>query len=128
MDHCEICNSKAEDTHHIEEQNLANPNGLINYYHKNIKDNLVVLCKKCHDNVHNGNLNIKGWLFTSEGKKLDFEYLKLFPKNKKKFNEDQIEIIFKLKSYKQNIAINMLKNNNIFISKTTLKKIWNNTY
>jgi DNA mismatch repair protein MutS len=127
MDHCEICDAKAEDTHHIEEQNMANSKGLINYYHKNIKDNLVVLCKKCHDNVHNGNLNIKGWLFTSEGKKLDYEYQEQ-NKCKKKFDTEQIKYILELKDYKQNIAIQMLKENNISISKTTLRKIWNNQY
>ena len=46
----------------------------------------------------------------------------------KKFVPEQIKVIFELKTYKQNIAIKMLKENNILISKTTLSKIWNNKY
>ena len=128
MDHCEVCNSKAEDTHHIEEQNTADNNGFIKYYHKNIKDNLVVLCKKCHDQVHHGNLTITGWKFTSEGKKLEFNYTNNKPISKKKFSVENIDIILNYKTYQQTIAINMLKEKNIFISKTTLNKIWNGLY
>ena len=38
------------------------------------------------------------------------------------------KMVSELKDYKQNIAIQMLKENNISISKTTLRKIWSNQY
>ena len=108
---------------------IADQNGFIQHFHKNVKDNLVVLCKKCHDLVHHGNLEIKGWIETAEGKKLDFTYLQTKPKSKKKFNENEIEKIIEFKEYKKSIAINILKNDhNIVISQGTLTKIWKGEY
>lgn len=75
MGRCEICKDKAEDTHHIGFQCMANEEGLIDYYHKNDKHNLVNLCKKCHTMIHQYKFKIKGWLATSEGRELDYEKL-----------------------------------------------------
>lgn len=54
---CFLCGDKNDlHTHHIEEQNLADKNGKIGYYDKNIASNLLILCEKCHENLHkNGN-------------------------------------------------------------------------
>lgn len=129
MDKCKICEDQGQDTHHISEQNTADQNGFIQHFHKNVKDNLVVLCKNCHDLVHHGNLEIKGWIETAEGKKLDFTFLQTKPKSKKKFDEIQIEKIIEFKEYKKSIAINILKNDhNIVISQGTLTKIWKGEY
>jgi len=68
---CQICGCKNEqlDTHHINYQCDAHGNI------KNMKGNLVVLCKKCHDDEHHGLLHIKEWKDTSRGTMLDYEYV-----------------------------------------------------
>ena len=53
LDTCSFCNSKSHlETHHINEQALADENNFIDHYHKNSPFNLLVLCKKCHENLH----------------------------------------------------------------------------
>ena len=37
-DICGVCSDKSSETHHIDEQNIANENNIINHYHKNIKN------------------------------------------------------------------------------------------
>jgi len=50
---CEICKTElAEETHHLQEQHLANADGYIDGFHKNHSANLMSLCGKCHDLVH----------------------------------------------------------------------------
>jgi DNA mismatch repair protein MutS len=72
-DKCGICNEKAVEIHHINEQKNADVDGYINgRFHKNDKFNLVCLCEKCHDNVHNGTLDIKGYIQRSDGVVLDY--------------------------------------------------------
>ena len=46
---------------------------MIDHYHKNSKFNLVPLCKACHDAAHPGQLNIQGYMDTSNGVKLIYE-------------------------------------------------------
>lgn len=68
LDHCEICNSKEHlDQHHIEFQSDCPEK-------KNLKSNLVVLCKKCHKDVHSSKIIIDSWTQTSSGKILKFYY------------------------------------------------------
>ena len=96
---CSICQQKAEDVHHIKFQCTANDNNIIEtHIVKDTKSNLVPLCKKCHNEVHNGSLEISGYIQTSDGIKLDYKYLtkEVLTINKsksKKLSEDQIEII-----------------------------------
>lgn len=53
VDNCAICNTRIElQTHHINEQTKADEEGFIGHYHKNSSFNLVIICKKCHDNLH----------------------------------------------------------------------------
>ena len=42
----------------------------------NSKANLIVLCKKCHYDVHHNKLEINGYEYTSDGRKLKFKFLK----------------------------------------------------
>jgi len=50
---CEICQLEmGGETHHLQEQRLANEDGFIGDFHKNHKANLMSLCSKCHDLVH----------------------------------------------------------------------------
>ena len=41
-----------EETHHLQEQHLANADGYIGEFHKNHVANLMSLCGKCHDLLH----------------------------------------------------------------------------
>lgn len=129
MNNCIICNSKNNlDTHHIKEQNLFE-----NYeFEKNKIDNLVVLCKKCHDNVHHGNLIINGYKTNINGKFLDYYYNNnISDKKNKKYNDEQINIIKNIYDNKKTkkILIKELKDkHNIIISITTFNKIINNQY
>jgi DNA mismatch repair ATPase MutS len=61
MTKCIICGSKNNlHTHHIKPRSLANKEGLIGSMHMNSKDNLAVLCEKCHLNdVHHAGVNLK---------------------------------------------------------------------
>ena len=70
---CALCDENVEDIHHIAEQNLANDAGMIGAMYKNHKYNLIPLCKKHHNMVHEGKINISGFVMTSKGIKLHYE-------------------------------------------------------
>ena len=131
VDKCNICDNIAKETHHIKEQNTADSHGNIDHFHKNIKHNLVPLCKDCHKKTTYGNLIIDGWIQTSEGIKLKYEYINK-NKSKKKYSEKQQLIIKKYKiNYDDNISncVKILSSKeNIKISKQTLKKIMEDKY
>jgi DNA mismatch repair protein MutS len=144
MDKCSICGDYGYkyplDTHHIKEQHTFNDEDI----HKDKLSNLVILCKKHHDKVHHGNLEIDGYIETSKGKKLvykvedeleNIENIEKTKENKnKKYNEEQINFIKnlaeELKDQKQFMKILLLelKKQNIVISAKTVNKICDNTY
>ncbi len=70
---CALCDENVEDVHHIAEQQHANDAGHIDHFHKNHKYNLIPLCKKHHQMVHDGKIVISGFMMTSEGLKLHYE-------------------------------------------------------
>jgi DNA mismatch repair protein MutS len=78
---CYICKSIENlDTHHIKFQNTADTNGNIvakdgSVFHKNEPHNLVVLCKSCHQKVHDDLITIRGYKNTSKGSYLDYDIL-----------------------------------------------------
>lgn len=55
---CEQCGRKGMEVHHLQFQRNSDEKGFIKngtlnqYFHKNQKANLMVLCDKCHDNLH----------------------------------------------------------------------------
>ena len=49
---CEICGSAGEEVHHLKHQASADVNQFIKSHHKNHAANLVNLCEKCHDKIH----------------------------------------------------------------------------
>ena len=64
------------DTHHINHQKDC-VDGFVSdmpHMRMNSKYNLVVLCKKCHLLVHQGQINISKYLDTSNGRKLDISH------------------------------------------------------
>ena len=76
MDSCVVCGSPDKlESHHINWQKdfIFGTNGQINNKKKHVlkdsKANLVVLCSKCHDNLHNKNFTISGLVKTSNGVK-----------------------------------------------------------
>ena len=75
MDKCAVCGAIAIDTHHIKYQQNADNEGFIGSHHKNIKHNLVPLCKTCHTNEHNNTLKIDGYMQTSQGVVLQYRSL-----------------------------------------------------
>ena len=73
MQPCGVCGDKGSDTHHIHFQKDSNEAGLVGPYghvHKNDLSNLVVLCERCHDRVHHGELDIQGYQLTGDGRQL----------------------------------------------------------
>jgi DNA mismatch repair protein MutS len=74
---CQVCGYAPKavtdiplDIHHIKEQSLSDCNGMINGIHKDVKSNLTVLCKKCHQKVHRRELEIDGYIQTMSGSRL----------------------------------------------------------
>lgn len=134
LDKCEICQfTKNLDTHHIEFQSNANEIGYINHKHKNVKSNLVVLCKKCHIKTHNDEILINGWKENTEkGKYLDYEIVKKKKKkSRKKYNEQQVQQIKSIKNefLTPAIAVDLIKHKfDINISSGLVKKMWNGDY
>ena len=138
LDKCGICGVDAEDAHHIKFQSSADELGIIDsHIVKNTKYNLVPLCKKCHDNVHHGNLEISSYKLTSNGVKLEHsvkkESFEEQSKKNRKLTDEQVEIIKSLKEsnskLKSKTALVFLeKNHNIKISSSTYSKIINNRY
>lgn len=71
IDACVMCGkTRAEtelNTHHIQEQHMADARNLIGNMHKNVKDNLTILCRSCHTNLHREKKELE-ILDTSKGK------------------------------------------------------------
>tara|TARA_B100001094_G_scaffold331814_1_gene401475 strand:+ start:18909 stop:21608 length:2700 start_codon:yes stop_codon:yes gene_type:complete len=66
VNNCEVCKSDLQlETHHIIYRCKKGTNEL---------NNLCVLCHKCHEAVHHGNLVIEGWIQTTEKIYLNFYY------------------------------------------------------
>lgn len=73
MSSCVICGTKVDDIHHIKEQKTADAQGFIGHMNQNHKYNLVALCKKHHKMVHDGTIQIKGFVATSKGLELHYD-------------------------------------------------------
>tara|TARA_B100001094_G_scaffold138004_1_gene133619 strand:+ start:790 stop:3882 length:3093 start_codon:yes stop_codon:yes gene_type:complete len=134
MDECKICSSKEElETHHIKDQQYADKNNMIGGHHKNIKHNLVPLCKKCHLKVTNKEIIVDGWTETTKGRQLNWYTSDKKNSSKKKFNDTEVKNIIQLRnqynSLSQKDFIKQIEiKQNIKISSSTLKKIIDNIY
>ncbi len=134
---CAICKKeKTDDIHHIQEQHLADRDGIIEDFHKNNLFNLVQLCKKCHHEVHHGNLIIEGYISTNEGIMLKYHNndTNINNKPKKKYNETHIKIIKEAYSIVKKISLikTFLQKEGYnwgnIISETTIRKIIKGNY
>ena len=94
VDKCVICgrgsNEVQLDTHHIKEQHLFDGNKLLGHVKKDNLDNLVVLCKYHHNEVHNGKLKINGYVHSSGGRYLDYEFIEKRVTSGKKYSEETV--------------------------------------
>jgi len=70
---CVICGEVAEDVHHISQQSLADKAGFIGHFHQDHKHNLVPLCKEHHNQIHEGKIEVNGFVMTSSGLELKFQ-------------------------------------------------------
>jgi DNA mismatch repair protein MutS len=70
---CVICEEIVDDVHHINEQNHADQNDMIDHFHKNHKYNLLPLCKRHHKLIHEGKIRVNGFVMTSKGLQLHYE-------------------------------------------------------
>jgi DNA mismatch repair protein MutS len=91
IDVCAICGNPGVEVHHIKQQLLADKNGFIGNVHKNVKYNLMNVCENCHDKIHNGSIEIGGYIQTSDGVELDI--------SKKKKHPENDELLEKIKLY-----------------------------
>jgi hypothetical protein len=74
VNECGICKKTGElEVHHINSQKFADCDGSIDYFNKNNKGNLVVLCHEHHGGVHKGEIELNGWVETLEGRRLDWK-------------------------------------------------------
>ncbi len=69
---CVICGRPVDDVHHIKEQARANKDGFIGHVNANHKYNLIPLCKEHHKMVHDGTINVNGFVATSKGLELHY--------------------------------------------------------
>jgi DNA mismatch repair protein MutS len=121
---CEICNAKCDEVHHIKEQKLADKNGYIGNFNKNEKFNLLCVCHKCHDDIHNNKYKINGYVQTDNGIQLSYE-----TKEKKNDNNSHQKIIFNLykNGKKTNDIIKILDSEHkITLSKYKINKMIQN--
>ncbi len=69
---CIICGEPVDDVHHIAEKKKAKA-GFIGHFSKNHRHNLLPLCKKHHKEIHDGEIDIQGFMMTSKGLELHYE-------------------------------------------------------
>ncbi|OCL92304.1 MutS-related protein [Aliarcobacter thereius] len=69
---CTICGRACDEVHHIKEQAKADEKGFIGHINANHKYNLIPLCKLHHKMVHDGKININGFVATSKGLELHY--------------------------------------------------------
>jgi DNA mismatch repair protein MutS len=84
MTRCCICltrpindTDKELETHHIHFQKDCLNGQIISkpYLHKNHMSNLIVVCRKCHEDIHRGTIVIEGHVETSKGTLVNYDYV-----------------------------------------------------
>jgi len=98
---CEICKMQIcseLEVHHIIPQASATNNILDDGSHMNDKRNLIVICQKCHDNIHAEVLEIGPLQITSDGperiiKEHTPEIIEIKKGKRSKWSEDEMNII-----------------------------------
>jgi DNA mismatch repair protein MutS len=131
LSECFICSdNKHLESHHIIWQKEFDENNYHKekiYLKKNDSSNLVVLCMKCHDKVDRNDIEINGWIETSNGKKLDYKIKNNNNVKQTKYTQELIDYIKSLKNITNDavIARILIKDNyNIKVSTKTILNYW----
>jgi DNA mismatch repair protein MutS len=137
---CEICHkimTSDLEVHHIKERASAENGILEDGSHMNDKRNLIVICQKCHDEVHAGKKEVGEMTLTSDGpqrniivneeKSVSSEESKK-PQKRSKWSDEQMEtIVDTLKKYStlslKSLRANLSSKHDIEISEAMLGKI-----
>ena len=93
---CEICKKAIQsdlEVHHIQPRASATNQILADGSHMNDKRNLVVICQKCHDNVHAGIMEIGELKVTSEGPERSISMFSPMPKKKGKWSDEEMKTV-----------------------------------
>jgi DNA mismatch repair protein MutS len=93
---CEVCKKAIQsdlEVHHIQPRASANQQILADGTHMNEKRNLVVICQKCHDNVHAGTIEIGDLTITSDGPQRSIAMFSPMPKKKEKWSEEEMKTV-----------------------------------
>jgi DNA mismatch repair protein MutS len=132
---CEVCKSiitKELEVHHITPRSEAIQNRLSDGSLMNDKRNLIVICQKCHDNVHRGNIGIGAVKMTSNGPERIIQVQETQTSVKKsKWSEEQLQTIHQvLKTYAnlslKSIRAHLNSKHSIDISESHLGKMRKN--
>jgi DNA mismatch repair protein MutS len=98
---CENCGlqiTKELEVHHIKERNSALKGILENGTHMNNMRNLMVVCQKCHDEIHNNCIEIGSVIQTSEGSVRTDDISSLSSESKRnkktKWSEEDLQTIY----------------------------------
>jgi hypothetical protein len=93
---CESCNSPIVsdlEVHHLQHRASAQNQILKDGTHMNDKRNLIVLCERCHDQIHAGTLVIGDIQLTSNGPERVIQQIEPQIKKKGKWTEEEIETV-----------------------------------
>ena len=93
---CEVCKKTIQtdlEVHHIQPRASATNQILGDGTHMNDKRNLVVICQKCHDDVHAGKMEIGDLIITSEGPQRSISMFSPMPKKKEKWSEEEMKTV-----------------------------------
>ena len=119
-------------------QKFADCSGIIDHFHKNHRGNLVVLCADHHRDVHNDQIEIRGWVSSSVSshggdRKLDWiekkEKVHINTGSKAEKYDEHIEKIMEYRHLLKNVGIQTIKQKikkdlNLDISRDKLKQIF----
>jgi DNA mismatch repair protein MutS len=127
---CEICKSaicSELEVHHIVPREEAIQNRLSDGSHMNDKRNLIVVCQKCHDDVHRGQIQIGSVKMTSNGPERKIEKKQILTK-KTKWSEDELQTIHQILKIYTNLSLKSIRAHlnskySIDISESNLGKI-----
>jgi DNA mismatch repair protein MutS len=99
---CEVCKcgiTSLLEVHHIRPQKEANSSGHFeDGTHKNMRENLVVVCQTCHDKHHNSEIHIGKVKKTSDGDEREIQVVVGNPKEKakSKWTEEEMNTILQV--------------------------------
>ena len=128
---CEICKHPIcsdLEVHHIIPRSEAVDNRLEDGTHMNDSRNLIVLCQKCHDEVHANKINIGPVKMTSEGPVRQIHTRPTLTHSKTKWSEEDLEIITQTLKLYSNLSLKAIRahlssKHSIQISESNLSKI-----